>query len=81
MQAASRGSHVSFRHKNGYAVMQALIARGVIGDFRDPDILRFGLTPLYLQYEDIWNAVECLRDILSSGAFRDKKYETRSVVT
>jgi kynureninase len=76
-----RGSHVSFRHEHGYAIMQALIARGVIGDFRDPDILRFGLTPLYLRYEDIWNAVGCLRDILSEDAFRDPKYALRSVVT
>lgn len=76
-----RGSHVSFRHEHGYAVMQALIERGVIGDFRDPDILRFGLTPLYLRYEDIWNAVECLRAVLSDGAYRHEKYAQRSAVT
>jgi len=76
-----RGSHVSFRHEHGYAIMQALIERGVIGDFRDPDILRFGLTPLYLRYEDIWNAVACLRDILSEETFRDEKYALRAAVT
>ena len=76
-----RGSHVSFRHAQGYAIMQALIAHGVIGDFRDPDILRFGLTPLYLRYEDIWNAVACLRDILRKRVFLDPKYALRSAVT
>jgi kynureninase len=76
-----RGSHVSFRYKEGYAVMQALIERGVIGDFRDPDILRFGLTPLYLRYEDVWNAVACLSDVLSTKAYRDEKYASRAAVT
>ncbi len=76
-----RGSHVSFRHEHGYAVMQALIERGVIGDFRDPDILRFGLTPLYLRYEDVWNAVACLRDVLYDGVYRDEKYASRAAVT
>ncbi len=79
--AAQRGSHVSFCHEQGYAVMQALIERGVIGDFRDPDILRFGITPLYLRYEDIWNAVENLREVLASGVFHDRKYEARAAVT
>ena len=79
--AAMRGSHVSFHHEHGYAVMQALIARGVIGDFRDPDILRFGLTPLYLRYRDVWDAVECLRDVLITGIFRDAKYAARAAVT
>jgi kynureninase len=79
--AGLRGSHVSFRHDQAYAVMQALIERGVIGDFRDPDILRFGVTPLYLRYEDIWDAVENLRDVLNSGVFRQKKYATRAAVT
>ena len=56
--ARARGSQVSFRHPQGYPVMQALIARGVIGDFRAPDILRFGLGPLYLRYVDLWDAVD-----------------------
>jgi kynureninase len=81
VDAAMRGSHVSFRHERGYAVMQALIARGVIGDFRDPDILRFGLTPLYLRYEDVWNAVETLRNVLARCEFHDKKYAERAPVT
>jgi kynureninase len=79
--AQARGSHVSFCHEQGYAVMQALIERGVIGDFRDPDILRFGVTPLYLRYEDIWNAVETLRAVLTEGVFRDEKYAARAAVT
>lgn len=78
---AQRGSHISFRHPHAYALCQALIARGVIGDFRDPDILRFGLTPLYLGYEDVWRAGEILCDILASGAFADPKFSKRNAVT
>nr|WP_315259009.1 kynureninase [uncultured Duganella sp.] len=63
-QHANRGSHVSFTHPHGYAVMAALIARGVIGDYREPAIMRFGFTPLYTSYADVWDAVEILRDIL-----------------
>jgi kynureninase len=61
---ASRGSQASFTHPHGYAVMQALIARGIIGDYREPGIMRFGFTPLYVRYVDVWDAVETLRDIL-----------------
>ena len=61
---ARRGSHVSFTHPHGYAVMAALIARGVIGDYREPAIMRFGFTPLYTSHADVWDAVEILRDIL-----------------
>jgi kynureninase len=61
---ARRGSQVSFAHPHGYAVMSALIARGVIGDYREPAIMRFGFTPLYTSYADVWDAVEILRDIL-----------------
>lgn len=61
---AHRGSHISFTHPHGYAVMQALIARGVIGDYREPAIMRFGFTPLYTSYAEVWDAVEILRDIL-----------------
>ncbi|MFC3458649.1 MULTISPECIES: kynureninase [Massilia] len=61
---ARRGSQVSFTHPHGYAVMQALIARGVIGDYREPEIMRFGFTPLYTSFADVWDAVEILKDIL-----------------
>ncbi|MBP2275571.1 MULTISPECIES: kynureninase [Sphingomonas] len=76
-----RGSHISFRHPQAYALCQALIARGVIGDFRDPDILRFGLTPLYLGFEDVWCAGSIIADILTSGAFRDPAFAQRNAVT
>jgi kynureninase len=66
---ARRGSHVSFTHPHGYAVMQALIARGVIGDYREPEIMRFGFTPLYTSYSEVWDAVEILRDILDKGSY------------
>ncbi|MDB5747617.1 MAG: kynU [Massilia sp.] len=61
---ARRGSHVSFTHPHGYAVMTALIARGVIGDYREPEIMRFGFTPLYTRFADVWDAVAILKDIL-----------------
>ncbi len=78
---ASRGSHVSFRHPEAYAVMQALIARGVIGDVRTPDILRFGITPLTLRYADVWDAVAVLRDVLQAEHYRDERFQTRNRVT
>ena len=76
-----RGSQVSFRHPEGYAVMQALIARGVIGDFRTPDILRFGITPLYLRYADLWEAAMTLGDILATDAWQDERFQTKNQVT
>jgi kynureninase len=77
----ARGSHVSFAHGDGYPVMQALIARGVIGDFRAPDILRFGFTPLYVGYEDVWRAVDILADVLTSGAWDAPDFRQRAAVT
>tara|TARA_R110002073_G_scaffold100147_5_gene228231 strand:- start:728 stop:1954 length:1227 start_codon:yes stop_codon:yes gene_type:complete len=79
--AARRGSQVSIRHKHGYAIMQALIARGVIGDFRAPDILRFGFTPLYTRYEDVWLAIEALAEIMQTGEWREDRFATRAAVT
>ncbi|MBT6511128.1 MAG: kynureninase [Rhodospirillaceae bacterium] len=79
--AALRGSHVSFAHEGGFAVMQALIACGVVGDFRAPDLLRFGLAPLYIRYRDVADAVEALRDILVSQSWRDPAFSGRSGVT
>jgi kynureninase len=78
---ARRGSHVVFAHPQGYAVMQALIDRGVIGDFRAPDLMRFGFTPLYTRFEDVWLAAEILNDILSSRAWDDPRLMERKKVT
>ncbi|MEN0652185.1 MULTISPECIES: kynureninase [Hyphobacterium] len=78
---AERGSQVSFHHPDGYAIMQAIIARGVIGDFRAPDILRFGFAPLYNSHEDVWRAVHVLCDVMQSGEWRDDKYAQRAAVT
>jgi kynureninase len=79
--AAARGSHVSFAHPDGYAIIQALIARGVIGDFRAPDVARFGFAPLYLRYVDIWDAVETLRLVLETGEYRRPEFGRMATVT
>lgn len=79
--AGERGSQVSFRHAEGYPIMQALIARGVIGDFRAPDLLRFGLAPLYVRYADIFDAVSILAEIMSSGEWKKPEYHRRKTVT
>ena len=76
-----RGSHVSLRHAQGYPIVQALIAEGVIGDFRAPDILRFGFTPLYLSYADVWRAADILRDVLATGRWDDARFKARAQVT
>jgi kynureninase len=76
-----RGSHISYRHPNAFELCQALIADGVIGDFRAPDVVRFGITPLYLGYEDIWNAIDRLARILETGSWRDPRFAVRGKVT
>ncbi len=78
---AIRGSQVSFRFEHGYAAMQALIDRGVIGDFRAPDIMRFGFTPLYIDEGDVVAAAEIIEDVIGNALWRDAKYQTRSRVT
>jgi len=78
---AARGSHVSFRHPEAFALCQALIEQGVVGDFRAPDILRFGLTPLYLGYADMWEAVERLYDILANRHWQDPRFRVAKRVT
>ena len=81
-QDALRGSQVSFARVEGaYAVMQALIARGVIGDFRAPDLLRFGFTPLYTRFVDAWDAAEHLAAVLASGEWREARFNQRAAVT
>ncbi|WP_294121977.1 kynureninase [Sphingomonas sp.] len=78
---ARRGSHISFRHPNAFEICQALIAVGVMGDFRAPDVIRFGLTPLYLRYEDVWTAVERCADIVDSGGWNRPEFSRRRKVT
>ena len=80
--AAQRGSQASFAHANGgYPIMQALIASGVIGDFRAPDLLRFGFTPLYTRFVDVWDAVEHFRAVLAGGEWREARFNQRAAVT
>ena len=79
--SGQRGSQVALRHDEGYGIMQALIAGGVIGDFRAPDILRFGITPLYQRYTDMWDAVAALRQVMETQAWDAAAYKTRAAVT
>ncbi|MGZ9113262.1 MAG: kynureninase [Brevundimonas sp.] len=79
--ASIRGGQVSFAHPQGWAIMQNLIARGVIGDFRRPDVIRFGFAPLYVRYVDVWDAVEVLGDILDSRSWREDRFQAVSAVT
>jgi len=81
-EADERGSQASFAHATGgYPIMQALIARGVIGDFRAPDILRFGFTPLYTRFVDVWDAVAHLEQVMTSGEWREERFNVRAAVT
>lgn len=80
-EAARRGSQVAFHCAAGYPVMQALIAANVIGDFRAPDILRFGLTPLYTRYQDVFDAVEILAEILRTASWDRPRFHRRAAVT
>ena len=77
-----RGSQVNLARSEGaYAIVQALIARGVIGDFRAPDVLRFGFTPLYTSFTEVWDAVEHLRQVLESGEWRQARFNQKAAVT
>jgi kynureninase len=79
--AALRGSQVSFAHPEGYAIMQALISKGVTGDFRAPNILRFGFTPLYIDLADVQGAVEILAGIMRDDLWDTPEFKTRARVT
>jgi kynureninase len=80
--SARRGSQVSLaRGSGGYPIMQALIARGVIGDFRAPDILRFGFTPLYTRFVDVWDAADRLAQVLRDDEWRQPRFSVRAAVT
>jgi kynureninase len=80
-EESQRGSQVSFRHEHGYAIIQALIAEGVIGDFRAPDILRFGFTPLYLSLQDVALAADKLCAIMADGRWNKPEFHQRAKVT
>jgi kynureninase len=81
IEGEQRGSQVSFHHEHGYAIMQALIERGVVGDFRAPDIMRFGLTPAYVRHVDIWDAVEILSQVMQTRAYDRPEFKLRASVT
>jgi kynureninase len=76
-----RGGHVSVRHEEGYAVMQALIAAKVIGDFRAPDVMRFGVSPLFVRYVDVWDAMDALERVLETRAWDKPEFKKRAAVT
>ncbi len=79
--AAQRGSQVCFAFENGYAVMQAAISSGLIGDFREPDIMRFGVTPLFIDKQDIRSAVDILADIMATRSWDTTQFKTKAKVT
>ena len=76
-----RGSQLSYAHEHAYAIMQAMINRGVVGDFRQPNLMRFGFTPLYVRFIDCWDAIATLREVMLSGAWKAAKYQHRLAVT
>ncbi|MCD1286835.1 MULTISPECIES: kynureninase [unclassified Brevibacterium] len=80
-EQAHRGSQVSITHPEGFAIMSALIARGIIGDYREPEVLRFGLTPLYIGFTEVWDTVEALRDILDNRLWDAPEHKVRGAVT
>ncbi len=76
-----RGSQVSLTHENGYAIMQAVIARGVVGDFRAPDILRFGFAAPYVRYVDIWDSIAHIREVMETGEWQRPEFNEKRAVT
>jgi kynureninase len=76
-----RGSHISYRHPHAFEICQALIEAQVIGDFRSPDVIRFGLTPLYLGFEDVWEAIDRLARIMATESWREPRFAVRGKVT
>lgn len=79
--AAERGGHVSLRHTEGYAIVQALAAEGVLADFRTPDTIRFGLSPLFLSYTEVWRAMDVLAAVMAEGRWDQPAFKTRAKVT
>jgi kynureninase len=80
-EASRRGLHVAFAHPQGYALVQALIARGVVGDFRAPDIARFGFSPLFLSYAEVWSAAHAMIEVLATRGWDRPEFHSRSAVT
>ena len=80
-QAARRGSQVSLAHPHAYEIVQALIARGVIGDFRTPDVLRFGVTPLYTRFVDLHEAATALKLVMETEEWKAPQFAVRNAVT
>ena len=81
IDSAHRGSQISYKHENAYPIMQSLISRGIIGDYREPNILRFGISPLYMRYEDVWSAIICLKNIMQSNEWDSSNFKIRNYVT
>lgn len=81
LDGAERGGHVAYRHPDAYAIVQALMARGVVGDFREPDVMRFGLSPLPLSYAEVARAADLLLEVVSTRAYDDPAYRVRAKVT
>lgn len=80
-QPSLRGSQVGISFDRGYAVIQAMIDRGVIGDFRAPDLMRFGFAPLYVRFVDVWDAAETLADCINAKVWRDPRFSRQLDVT
>lgn len=80
-EPSMRGSQVSVSHPDGYGIVRAMIARGVIGDFRSPDVMRFGFAPLYLRYTDVWDGVAEMRAVLEAEEWNQPEFKSRAVVT
>jgi kynureninase len=78
---SERGSQLGFAHPQAFSICQAMIDRGVIADFRAPDVLRVGFAPLYLRYQDIWDSVHILAEILDSGIYHEEKFSRLRTVT
>jgi kynureninase len=80
-EASMRGLHVAFAHPEGYAIVQAMMAEGVVGDFRAPDIARFGFSPLFLSYAEVWDAAAALAEVVDSRAWDQPQFRIRAAVT
>ena len=81
LDASKRGGHVSFAHPNAHEIVRALAARNILADFRAPDTIRFGLSPLFLRFIDVWDAMDALADILETKSWDKDEYRKRAAVT